>query len=90
MDLISKDYTERFVKNGCNDVELYSHIEDLDTMFSGETMPLKQHLPIFEKVQNANVKINPSLLKKKENKQEEISKLETKLELALSRTNDMD
>jgi hypothetical protein len=53
-------------------------------------MPLKQHLPIFEKVQNANAKINPSLLKKKENKQEEISKLETKLELALSRTNDMD
>jgi hypothetical protein len=64
LDLISKDYTERFVKNGCNDVELYSHIEDLDTMFSGETMPLKQHLAIFEKVQNANAKINPSLLKK--------------------------
>ena len=81
--------------------------EDLDYMFSGETMPLghrrkietavknmksaidtgshEHHLPIVEqKVQNVEMK--PSLLKMKE----EISKLEAKLELALSRKRDMD
>ena len=107
-----KDYTDVFVKNGFNDVETIStmHIqEDLDTMFSGETMPLghrrkietavknmksaidtgshEYHLPIGEKVQNVEMK--PSLLKMKENKQEEISKLEAKLELVLSRQKDM-
>jgi predicted transcriptional regulator len=38
-----KDYAEVFVKNGFNDVETICtmHIqEDLDTMFSEETMPL--------------------------------------------------
>ena len=49
----------------------------------------EHHLPIVEeKVQNVEMK--PSLLKMKENKQEENFKLEAKLELALSRQKDMD
>lgn len=49
----------------------------------------EHHLPIVEK-KVQNVEMNLSLLKMKENKQEEISKLEAKLELALSRQKDMD
>jgi hypothetical protein len=49
----------------------------------------EHHLPIVEK-KVQNVEMKPSLVKMKENKQEEISKLEAKLELALSRQKDMD
>jgi hypothetical protein len=49
----------------------------------------EHHLPIVEE-KVRNVEMKSSWLKMKENKQEEIFKLEAKLELALSRQKDMD